>query len=146
MFMEEETVGIMFPCGSVDAVNSIGTNKFPTRIRFITERLTIFISYRSEIICTCRSDVAILVIIFRTISQGRRRDLRGSSGISALNCEKGCSKVEGQEQISKLLNCPKLRKGCSKMGGQEQISKLLNCPKVPLTPRAGFDPRNRKAF
>ena len=62
--MEEETVGIMFPCGSVDAVNSIGTNKFPTRIRFITERLTIFISYRSEIICTCRSDVAILVIIF----------------------------------------------------------------------------------
>ena len=62
--MEEETVGVMFPCSSVDAVNGIGTNQFPSRIRFITESLAIFICYGSEILCTCRSDVTITVTIF----------------------------------------------------------------------------------
>ena len=64
MFMEEETVGIMFPCSSVDAVNGIGANKFPAGIRVITERVTVLISYTNEVICTCWSDVAITAVSF----------------------------------------------------------------------------------
>ena len=62
MFMEEETVGVMLPGSSVDAVNSIGANKFPSLIRVITERVAVLIGYGNEIICSSWSDIAIAAV------------------------------------------------------------------------------------
>ena len=62
MFMEEETVSIMFPGSSVDAVNSIGANKFPSLIRVITERFAVLIGYGNEILCSSWSDIAIAAV------------------------------------------------------------------------------------
>ena len=60
--MEEETVGVMLPGSSVDAVNVIGANKFPIRIRVITERVAVLIGYGNEIFCTSWSDIAIATV------------------------------------------------------------------------------------